>query len=328
MATVLISVDQLGGLSGPHIEILHQAGFEIRHSPRPGFTLSEEETIEALLGISATIAGGEPYTERVLSSLPELRVVSRWGVGFDRIDVEAATRYGVAIAVTPNANHEAVAECTMAMLLATTRFLVKHNKKVRQGLWARFASPPLRGKTLGLIGLGRIGRSVAVRAKAFGTRILAYETFPDKDFLKTQGIELVDLETLLSQSDYVSLHVPLTETTRGLINHRTLSRMKRGSFLINTARGGLVVEEDLAVALQDGRLAGAALDVFAQEPIDKKNPLLKCENVLMTPHLAGIDDQAVNDMSLESAQNIVDLSCGIWPEGSVVNSTLKSTWKW
>ena len=327
MATVLISVDQLFESSGPHLEILREAGFEIRHSPRP-MLKGEEETIQALLGVSATVAGGEPYSERVISSLPDLRVVSRWGVGVDRIDLEAATRHGVVIAVTPTANHEAVAEHTMAMLLAATRFLVKHDRQVRQGLWDRFASLPLRGKTLGLIGLGRIGRSVAVRAKAFRARILAYETFPDDAFVQTHGIELVDLDTLLSQSDYVSLHVPLTETTQGLINHQTLSRMKRGSFLINTARGGLVVAEDLAASLQRGQLAGAALDVFTQEPIGDDHPLLKFENVLMNPHIAGADIQAVDDMSVESAQNIVDLSRGIWPEGSVVNSALRSSWKW
>lgn len=326
MATVMITVDQLIGAPGPHLEILREAGFEVRHAPRA--LKGEEETIQALLGISATIAGGEPYSERVLSSLPDLRVVSRWGVGVDRIDLEAATRHGVAIAVTPGANHEAVAEHAIAMLLATARSLLKHDHQMRQGLWDRFSSLPLRGKTLGLIGLGRIGRSVAVRARAFRARILAYESFPDDAFVQTHGIELVDLDSLLSQSDYVSLHVPLTEVTQGLINHQTLSRMKRGSFLINTARGGLVVEEDLAAALQSGQLAGAALDVFAQEPIGDDNPLLEFENVLMNPHIAGVDTQAVEDMSVESAQNIVDLSRGTWPEGSVVNWAIPSSWRW
>ena len=253
-----------------------------------------------LQGVSATLAGGEPYSRRVMAALPDLRVISRWGVGVDRIDLEAVTRRNVVVTITPTANHEAVAEHAVALLLAVSRFLVQRNDEIHRGLWVRRSSLPLREKTLGLIGLGRIGRSVAVRAEAFRMRLLAHEAFPDRDFARKHGIELVDLDTLLAGSDYISLHVPLTEETRGLINRRTISRMKKGALLINTSRGGLVVEEDLVAALKSGRLGGAGLDVFLEEPIRRDHPLLDLDNVLVSDHTAGIDTRSVEAMAMEA----------------------------
>ena len=278
--------------------------------------------------MSATIAAGEPYNEQVVSSLPDLRVISRWGVGVDRIDLDAVTRHRVVVTITPTANHEAVAEHTVALLLALSRSLVLRNDQIHQGLWLRKASLPLRGKTLGMVGLGRIGRSVAVRAEAFRMQLLAYEAYPDQSFVQSHDIDLLDLDTLLARSDYISLHLPLTEQTSGLINRQKIARMKKGALLINTARGGLVVEEDLVEALRSGQLGGAALDVFVQEPIARDHPLLQLENVLVTDHSAGIDIRSVEDMAIESAQNIIALYRGDWPPTSVVNPTLSSTWKW
>jgi len=327
MPAVLITPEGLFEAPGPHVEILRQAGLEVRYPLRP-CVLSESETIEALRGISATIAGGEPYNERVLASQPDLRVIARWGVGTDRIDMEAVSRHSVVVTITPTSNHEAVAEHTLAMLLGLTRSLARKNREVRQGEWMRAPLLPLRGKTLGLVGLGRIGRSVAIRAASFRLNLLAYENYPDETFARTHGIELVDLDTLLNRSDYVSLHVPLTPETRGLMNHERLSRMKPGSFLVNTARGGLVVEEDLLAALLSGHLAGAGLDVFAQEPALRENPLFQIDSVLVSPHTAGIDTQSSVDMAVQAAQNIVNLYRGVWPEDCVVNQSIRSGWQW
>jgi phosphoglycerate dehydrogenase-like enzyme len=327
MPAVLITPEGLFEAPGPHVEILRQAGLEVRYPLQPGL-LSESETIEVLRGISATIAGGEPYNERVLASQSGLRVIARWGVGTDRIDLEAVARYGVVVAITPTCNHEAVAEHTLAMLLGLARSLVRKNREVRQGEWERAPLLPLRGKTLGLIGLGRIGRSVALRAAGFRLNLLAYDSYPDETFARTHGIELVDLDTLLALSDYVSLHVPLTTATRGLMNRERLSRMKPGSFLVNTARGGLVVEEDLLAALRSGHLAGAGLDVFAQEPSLRENPLFQIDSVLVSPHTAGIDTQSSVDMAVQAARNIVDLYRGVWPEDCVVNASIRPGWRW
>ena len=327
LPTVMIFIPTLQKTPGRHVDLLREAGFTVCYPPNPDVA-KEHELISVLQGVSATIAAGEPYNEQVVSSLPDLRVISRWGVGVDRIDLDAVTRHRVVVTITPTANHEAVAEHTVALLLALSRSLVLRNDQVHQGLWLRKVSLPLRGKTLGLVGLGRIGRSVAVRAKAFRMQLLAYEAYPDQSFVQSHGIELLDLNTLLARSDYISLHLPLTEQTSGLINRQKIARMKKGALLINTARGGLVVEEDLVEALRSGQLGGAALDVFVQEPIARDHPLLQLENVLVTDHSAGIDTRSVEDMAIESAQNIIALYRGDWPAASVVNSTLGLKWKW
>jgi len=326
MPRVLIMPAALFGVTGPHVEMLHKTGFEV-HYPDRGDLTGEKETILALCGAAATIAGGEPYNQRVVSSLPDLRVISRWGVGVDRIDLDAVTRRGVAVTITPASNHEAVAEHALALLLALSRSIVRQNREVRQGVWNKAPLLPLRGRTLGLIGLGRIGRSVALRAAQFRMRLLAYDSAPDLAFAGTSGIELVDLDTLLAEADYVSLHLPLTPSSIGLINRETLSRMKPGSFLLNTSRGGLVVEADLVSALESGHLAGAGLDVFRQEPPPIENPLFQLENVVVTAHMAGVDIQSSIDMAVKAAQNIIDLYKGIWPEDTIVNPAVGRSWR-
>ena len=203
MPSVMIFIQFLQDPNGPHVELLREAGLEVRFPPRPDIS-DEEENIRVLQGISATIAGGEPYSRRVMAALPDLRVISRWGVGVDRVDLEAVTDSNAVVAITPSANHEAVAEHAVALLLAVSRFLVQRNDEIHRGLWERRCSLPLREKTLGLVGLGRIGRSVAVRAEAFRMRLLAHEAFPDREFARSHGIELVDLDSLLARSDYVS----------------------------------------------------------------------------------------------------------------------------
>jgi phosphoglycerate dehydrogenase-like enzyme len=326
MATVVIAYDALFHGPKPHEERLRAAGFDVRYA---GQRLTDEaQTITALRGAAAVIGGGEPYTERVFASLPDLRVVARSGVGVDKVDLDAAVRHRVVITITPRANHEAVAEHTLALLLALSRSVPQRNQEIRRGVWSKAPYLPLRGKTLGLVGLGRIGRAVAERAAAFRLRLLAHEAFPDLAFARRLDIDLVDLDTLLARSDYVSLHVPLTPETRGLMNRTTLGRMKPGSFLINTARGGLVVEEDLLAALRTGHLAGAGLDVFAQEPSPADNPLLQLENVVASPHMAGGDTQSLHDMAMDAAQNITDLARGVWPEASVANPAVRPQWRW
>lgn len=327
MPTVLIVPQVLYRTPGRHAEILREAGFDLKY-PEPQAIYSEEETIAMLEGCAAVIAAGEPYSDRVLSALPALRVVARAGVGFDMVDVEAATRHRVAVAITPRGNYEAVAEHALTMLFALAKGIVRQDREVRCGVWSREVLQPLRGKTLGVVGLGRIGRASAVRGAAFRMNVLACEAYPDQEFIKKHGIELVSLDELLARSDYVTLHVPLNDETRGLINRETLAQMKSTAYLVNTARGGLIVEEDLLAALNSGQLAGAGLDVFAQEPTPQDNPLLSLPNVLSSPHMAGVDTQSVEDMAVESAENIVELFQGRWPAGAIVNAQLQTHWSW
>jgi phosphoglycerate dehydrogenase-like enzyme len=327
MPIIAITPEPLFRFQDEHVYLLKQEGFEVRFPSRPGIP-SESETPEVLKGVVAVIAGGERYSEELLAGLPELRVISRFGVGYDAVDVAAATRRGIPVAITPDANHEAVAEHAWALLLGVTRGVAQRTNEVRSGFWARIPPPALRGSTLGIVGLGRIGRSVAVRAEAFGMKILATDAVRDDAFGRRYGVEWVELDALLSRSDVVSLHAPLTPQTRGMINARTLARMKPGSFLINTARGGLVVEDDLRAALERKHLAGAGLDVFEREPVPAGNPLAALENVVLTPHLGGVDTRSRTEMALQAAQTILALRRGEWPDGKVLNQELKNGWSW
>ncbi len=328
---VLITPEVMLHRDTPYARLLTEAGFEVRYPRNPHFArglVSEAETIDELQGVSATLAGGECYTPAVLAALPQLRVIARCGVGYDRVDIPAATQHNIAVTITPTANHEAVAEHMLVLMLGLAKRLVVHDRMVRAGGWRTQLTDPIRGRTLGLFGLGRIGRSVAVRARALGMHVIATEMLPNREFVQQHQIELVDFDSLLRRSDFLSLHSPLTPETLGLFNRETFAQMKPGSYFINTARGGLVVEEDLVAALREGHLQGAALDVFQLEPPDKNNPLFELDNVILTPHIASADTLSLENMGLEAARSIVMLKRGEWPDGAVVNGQLQATWKW
>jgi D-3-phosphoglycerate dehydrogenase len=327
MPKVLIAPMTLADLGGPYAELLRGAGFELVYPRRP-LQLSEDELLQALDGACAALAGSEPYTRRVLSANPSLRVVARAGVGYDAVDLAAATDRGVAVAIAPGTNQDAVAEHTFALILALAKNVVAQHPAVKAGLWPRQANLPLRGRTLGIAGLGRIGKAVALRGEAFGMRLLAYEPLPDKQFAADHGVMLVLFEQLLQESDYLTLHVPLLPDSRHLINSRTLALMKPTAFLINTARGGLVNEADLAEALRGKRIAGAGIDVFEQEPPAKNHPFFALDNLVLTPHAAGVDLQSRDDMALSAARAIVALSKGEWPADQVVNPEVRSKFRW
>lgn len=331
MPTVLITPEaMLHQHEADYTRLLIDAGLEVRYPDDPTFTRGrgEDETIQALAGVSAILAGADRFTARVIESLPDLRVIARAGVGYDRVDVAAATARNVAVTITPTANHQAVAEQALALMLAVSRNVVTHDRITRQGGWQGPVNRPLRGATLGLVGLGRIGRSTAVRARAFGMKIIACDPYADPRSIESQDIELVDFETLLARAEFVSVHAPLTGETRGLFNQATFSRMKRGSVLINTARGGLVVEADLVEALDSGQLSAAGLDVFETEPLPHDSSLLKLENVVMTPHRSSEETLAMHDMAMEAASCIVTLFRGDWPEQCVVNPGIRENWTW
>jgi phosphoglycerate dehydrogenase-like enzyme len=253
-------------------------------------------------------------------------VIARTGVGYDRVDVAAATELGIAVTITPNSNHEAVAEFALALLFAVAKSIVSNDRQVRQGRWPRELVAPLRRCTLGILGLGRIGRSTAVRAAALGMKVIATENAPDLEFARRNSIRLVDFETLLRDSDFLSLHCPLGDETRGLLNRDAFAKMKKGSVLINTARGKLVVEADLVEALKSRHLAGAGLDVYELEPPAASNPLFQLEQVVLSPHVAGTDHASSAQMSVDAAECIVALFRGDWPEGCVVNEELRGRW--
>jgi D-3-phosphoglycerate dehydrogenase len=282
---VLITLSHLGSRVVPVVRQLEAQGFEVETN-LTGRPYSEADLIAALPGVFATIAAGEVYSEAVFRAAKSLRLVARWGVGYDQIDIPAATHYGVLVAMAFGANHEAVADGTLALMLALAENLIPHHLRVQRGAWGFDAHPGLWRSTVGVVGLGRIGRAVAKRCRGFETRILAYDAVPDPAYAEAQGITLVPLETLLSEADFVTLHAPHTSDTDNLIDRRRLALMKPTAFLINTARGGLVDEDALTEALQSGRLAGAGLDTFKREP-PVGSPLLNLPNVIVSPHSAG-----------------------------------------
>ena len=331
MPTVVVCGENPNDANGPAIRLLEGRGFDVRVVDDVLFgqgNRSDEEEIEYLKGANATVAWGERYPAAVIEGLPDLRVIARMGVGFDKVDLKSASERGVVVTVTPNANHEAVAEHALAFIMSLAKLIVIGNKRMREGEWPSGPGKPLRGSTLGIVGLGRIGRSLAVRAVAMRMRVIATELYPDREFVAEHGIELVDLDTLLGSSDYVSLHCPLNDETRGFINKTTLESMNPNGALINTARGGLVVERDLLDALKSGQIAGAGLDVFEEEPTDPNNPLYELDNVIVSAHVAGNDELSLVEMGLEAAQNIIDLHDGKWLGGSVVNRDLEGRWSW
>jgi D-3-phosphoglycerate dehydrogenase/(S)-sulfolactate dehydrogenase len=255
---------------------------------------------------------------------PRLRAIARAGTGHDAVDLVAATARRIVVSNTPGANADSVAEHAFALLLALARCLVDNDRSIRTGGWPKRAVRPLRGTTLGIVGLGCCGRAVARRALAFGMRVVGYGRHAEA----IPGLVPLELEDLLAESDVVSLHLPLTAATRGLFDRRAFARMRRGALLINTARGELVNGEDLAVSLRSGHLAGAGLDVLSAEPPDPDHPLLSLPNVVLSPHIAGSDATALDAMAEQAARCVVGLHQGLWPEPFVLNGELRRGWRW
>ncbi len=330
MPTVMFTPEALVRVEGPWVDMLVAAGFRVDYPEDRTFTrglCGQAETIRVLRDADAIIAGAEFLSAEVLAELPKLRVIARAGVGYDRVDVAAATRLGIPLTITPTANHEAVAETVFALMFAIAKSVIENDARVRNGGWRRGPTQPIRGMTLGLFGLGRIGRSTATRARAMGMTVIATETNPNMSFANQHEIELVDFETLLERSDYLSVHCPLNTETRGMFNHNVFEKMQAGSVFINTARGELVNEPDLVEALK-GHLGAAGLDVFAEEPALADNPLFQCKNLVASPHLGGADTLAQRSMAIEAADCIIKLSRNEWPGAAVVNNELKMQWKW
>lgn len=313
---------------GPHFSLLQQAGFEVLPGNRQLDYWNAASLIAELQGCCGVVAGSEPYTRAVLESLPDLRVIARTGVGFDAIDLLTCDERGIVVATTPGVNHHAVAEHTIAMLMAAARGFPRQDQWVRRGAWERVSTPRVMGRTLGLVGLGRIGQAVATRGVGLGMKVVVYDPYANLDFVDQWGIELVDLEELLTTADYVSLHCPATPETRKMMNAKTFQQMKPGSIFLNTARGTLVDEPALIEALRSGHLAAAGLDVFEVEPLPLDSPLIGMENVLLSGHVAGLDHESQHDTLTMSAETIIALHHGQWPGHCIQNLKNVTDWRW
>ncbi len=274
------------------------------HDTLPG---SEETLIERIAGaeIVINIRSSSRFSENVFRHSPNLRLLSLWGTGTDNVDLAAASRHGVTVTNTPGVSALSVAEHAIALLLAVARRIPHLDSEVRRGRWPRGQVSQMHGKTLGIVGLGAIGRQFARLGAGIGMRVIAWTMHPDPEL----GCDLVSLDDLLRSSDVVSLHLRLSAETRGLIGAVELKKMKPSAILINTARGAIVHEQAMIEALIQGRIGGAGLDVFEDEPLPSGHPLTRLENVVLTPHSAGVTSEALEaglQLSIDNVWNFLD----------------------
>jgi len=282
---------------------------------------SEEELIKAIADADAVLVtlNVEPVTRRVIESAPKLKIIARHGVGYDNVDVKAATERGIWVTIAP-VNASTVAEFTIALIFALAHKVVQRDRFIKSGSWTPQNLRPqhlvgidVQDKILGIVGLGRIGQEVAKRAACLGMKVVYYDVVRRKELEEQLSIEYRDLETLLKISDFVSLHVPLTPQTKHLIGERELKLMKPTAYLINTARGPVVDMNALVRALKEGWIAGAALDVFEEEPLPPNHPLLSLDNVILSPHMATHTDDCKKRVAATAAQEIVRVLKGEKP---------------
>ncbi len=291
---------------------------------------SEDAIISAAAGadVIITAATRQPITRRVIQELPQIRFIMSMGIGYDHIDIETASEHGVLVANVPDYCLEEMSDHVMALILALTRKVIKLDSMVKAGGWKQEPEPEmqqkvwptmsrLRGQTLGLIGLGRVPRTLLPKAKGFGMQIVAYDPYLASEMFASLGVEKVELDDLLAQSDVVSLHAALTDQTRHMLGADQFNQMKASAYLVNTARGPLVDHEALCDALTANKLAGAALDVTEPEPINPGSPLLKMENVIITAHAAHASIPAFIDLLQRPGQEVARVLQGDWPVGLV-----------
>jgi len=280
------------------------------------YPVAEDQLCEIVRNAEAVITGLERITPRVMDAAPKLKVVSTGGVGYDHVDLEAASARGIAVANCAGCNNHSVSELAFGMMLSLTRNIQVHDREIKNGGWIAYDTMvmggELWGKTLGIVGLGRVGKSSALLARAFGMKVLATDIVWDITFANQHGISYVPLETLLAEADFVTLHCPLTTVTRGLIDEDAIERMKPSAYLINTARGPVVKESALVNALASNRIAGAGLDVFQFEP-HPDNPYTEFSNVVMTPHIGGSTQEAFDRSLYLALVNVTNVLNGMPP---------------
>lgn len=290
-----------------------------------GRSYTEDELARQVSGFDAVVVWIDPMRRKAIEAArPRIKVIGVPRAGYDNVDVEAATRFDVPVVYAPGANAVAVADFTIGLLLALSRGIAKANMLLKTGTWkARWAmgnGSNLEGKTLGILGLGNVGCRVALRAQAFGLEIIAYDPYLTDDTMTTLGlfpkellVKLVDFTTLLKESDFITIHMPVTKQTLKMIGEEELSLMKKTAYVINTARGGIIDENALLQAIQHGRIAGAALDVFEREPLDPKHPLLKFDNVIVTPHIAWCTHESLRRVNTIVAREVTKILKGQMP---------------
>ena len=304
MKKVLVTARNFSNLDRQAVGMLEAAGFLVQEYA-DALQSSPEDLIRAGRDAEAVIAGVEPYSGYMLKNLPNLKIIARRGAGVDSIDMAAAKALNITVTRTEGLVGSAVAELIMAYILEGARKLTLHSNAMKQGIWSRVLADGVYGKTLGLVGFGSIARETALRAQAFGIRVLCFYRHRDREAEENYHAEFCDLPNLAAESDYLSLNVPLTEETRGMIDRTIFNLMKPSALLINTARSAIVNKEDLISALQEKRIAGACVDVYDYEPcVD--SPLLSCDNVVLTPHVGTFTRDTFTAMNNRCAEQVIE----------------------
>ncbi len=312
---ILLTTTSFQDTPGAHHDVLDRSGYEIVRVRGP---LCEADMVNLVRcdgpggGFDGLLNGDDTITARVIdAALPRLKVISKYGIGLDSIDVAYATSKRLPVLFTPGVNETTVAEHTFGLMIAIAKDFWFHMRAVKEGRWDRRTGTELGGKTLGVIGLGRVGREVVKRANAFGMVCLGFGHHWDADFAERYRLERTPTrEDLLQRADVVSLHTKLTPQTRGMIDARATALMKDGSILINTARGGLVVEEDVAAACRSGKLLGYGADVLESEPIRPPHPFQEIDSIAITPHIGSRTQESVQRQGLRAANNLVNFLNG------------------
>lgn len=300
---VLVTPRSFGRNDNSVFKQLEDAGWQVTTNPVDRI-LTEDEMVDHIKGYDAVILGVDPMNAKILEAADKLKVISRYGVGLDNVDVNFAQSKGIAVYRTVGANANAVADYAFGLMLDVTRKISFIDRECRKGSWHKIKTNEMWGKTIGILGLGAIGKGIAKRASGFNMTILAYDPYVDEEFAKTYGVTYVDLDTLLKKADFISLHLPLTDETRNLISDREFDLMKDEAVIVNTARGAVINEKALYEALKNNKILGAGIDVFDQEPPQHRS-FTELDNVVIGSHCAASSNEAIDNMSHIATENLL-----------------------
>ena len=311
MAKVLLTTTSYQEIPGPHHNMLADAGLEIVKASGP---LTEAQMLDLVGDFNAFLCGDDALTRQVLEkSLPRLKVISKYGIGIDKIDVAAATEFGIPLSNCPGVNHTTVAEHALALILAVVRNIVVEANYVAAGKWKRLTGHETRDKTIAMIGMGRIGQATAERAKAFGMKLIGFGNHWPEEFANKIGVQRVTVEEAFERADIISLHCNLNDKTRNLVDANALNMMKDGVVIVNTARGGVINTADMVAALKSGKVAGYATDVLDEEPPPENHPLIGAPNCIITPHVGSRTYESVERQAVMATQNLLNMLQGEKP---------------
>ena len=302
MNKVLTSPSSMGQVGPEPFELLKKNGFEVLNNPY-GRRLTEDEVLELAQDCVGIVAGVEPLTARVMDALPQLKCISRVGVGMDSVNLEYAKKKGIVVLNTPNGPTRSVAEMTLATTMALLRRIPQADADLKNGKWQKQVGNLIQDKLIGVIGVGRIGKTVAELFRGIGNPVCGYDLYPDKEWAELNGVEMKTLQEVLSESDIIAIHVPGNEDKTPVISEREIRLMKEGAFLVNLSRGGVVNEDALYQVLVSKKLAGAAIDVFSEEPYN--GPFCELDNVVLTPHLGSYAKEGKLQMEIDAVKNLI-----------------------